>query len=303
MPRKGREFEKLVALLEQSLTPQGITVTSPEYFCGKQSSSRREVDISLRSKMGSSPILIIIECRERDGSEDVRWVEEVISKIKDIGADKAVIVSSCGFTEGAMNMAKSNGIEIRTLSEVDPKEFSSWLGIQGIKIIYRKVNFLDTLIQFTKDTPSSFTIPPQINVQDKIFRMKKTGKNVCLHDLWLMGKTNVLYESLKPNEEKKPIPIRLRFDVENDGCQMEGTEGFADIDFIQFFAEIWIEKKIEPFKGRRYKNSSDTLSETVENDIEINGQKKIISIHNIPQKDGMKFSISLRDPEEKVRNE
>lgn len=298
MSRKGKDFEKLVALLEESLTPQGITVTSPEYFTGKQSLSRREVDITLRSTIGSSQILVIVECRERDGTEDVRWVEEVIGKIPDIGADKAVIVSSDGFSKGAINLAKAQGIEIRTLQEVDPSEFSSWLAIRTIRKQLRMVNFFNTTIVFPEGIGNNVTISPQINTHDKIFRMKKNGNRVSFFDLWLMAKTESLYVSLKPNVEKKKHHIRIRFDTENDGCEMQVKDGFADIDLIDTFVEIWLDEKIEPLKKfRRYENEEGVLSEIAECDFEINGERKTIALHNIPQKEGMRMSISLRNPE------
>ena len=71
MPRKGRDLEKLVALLEKNLGPKGVSVKSPDYIDGCKSKSKREVDVSLRSCIGSSEILIIVECRNRKETEDV----------------------------------------------------------------------------------------------------------------------------------------------------------------------------------------------------------------------------------------
>ena len=75
MVRKGRTLEILVAQLEDHLGPLGIQVESPDFIRDKDTSQLREVDISLRSKIGSSSILVILECRDRKGEEDVTWIE------------------------------------------------------------------------------------------------------------------------------------------------------------------------------------------------------------------------------------
>lgn len=56
MARKGRDLEQVIALLEKYLGHEGIQIKSPEYFQGRDSKSKREVDITLRSKVGSSNI-------------------------------------------------------------------------------------------------------------------------------------------------------------------------------------------------------------------------------------------------------
>src|SRR4051794_19530866 len=110
MPRRGRDLELLVAHLEKHLGNTGIQVTSPDYIVGWRSKSRREADVALRTKIGSSSVLVIVECRDRDDTEDVTWVEQLASKRDDVGAAKAVAVSAEGFTKGAKNMASTYDI-------------------------------------------------------------------------------------------------------------------------------------------------------------------------------------------------
>ncbi|HUI39919.1 MAG TPA: restriction endonuclease, partial [Methanothrix sp.] len=102
MVRKGRDLELLVAFLENHLGPLGIEIKSPDYIQDKDTSQLREVDISLRSKIGSSNILAIVECRDRKGDEDVTWIEQLSRKRESVGADKAVAVSSSGFSDPAI---------------------------------------------------------------------------------------------------------------------------------------------------------------------------------------------------------
>ena len=56
MSRKGKELELLVARLEKILAPEDATITSPDYLLDKITGGKREVDVSIRSRIGSSPI-------------------------------------------------------------------------------------------------------------------------------------------------------------------------------------------------------------------------------------------------------
>jgi len=48
MPRKGRDLEKLVEILERCLQGTGVTITSPDTVLGIISKVPREVDVTLR---------------------------------------------------------------------------------------------------------------------------------------------------------------------------------------------------------------------------------------------------------------
>lgn len=87
MPRKGRALEQLVAELERVLGPTDVTIQSPEFIIGRNSGKRREVDVSLRTKIGSSAMFVMIECRDRQGRQDVTWIEQVAMKQEDVGAN------------------------------------------------------------------------------------------------------------------------------------------------------------------------------------------------------------------------
>jgi len=84
------------------------------------------VDVSLRGKVGSTDVLIILECRDRKSSEDVTWIEQLATKRDDIGANKAIAISSTGFTSGAKLKANSKNIELRTIEDINIDTISNW---------------------------------------------------------------------------------------------------------------------------------------------------------------------------------
>lgn len=92
-----RTVELVVKRLEEVLSPVDALVTSPDHIRDLVTGQSREVDVSIRSRLGSMDVLIICECRNRDGVEDSTWIEQVKTKRDDIGAHGAMVVSTAGF--------------------------------------------------------------------------------------------------------------------------------------------------------------------------------------------------------------
>ncbi len=135
MSRKGRSFEELIKELEE-LDTMGLQITSPDFIKDNITGDLREVDISIRGKIGSYDILIVIECRDRKSKQGIEWIEQISEKTKDIGANKVIAVSSSGFTKNAIIKAKSKNIELNTFEEIDPENVIKLFEIQGTHSYY-----------------------------------------------------------------------------------------------------------------------------------------------------------------------
>jgi hypothetical protein len=125
--RRGtsKEFERLAAQLESSLAPTGALVKSPDRIRDKVTGQLREVDASIRYSVGSSDLLITIECRDRVRTQDVTWIEQLATKRFQIGADRTLAVSSTPFTAAALRAARLHGISTRLISEVTTEDIRS----------------------------------------------------------------------------------------------------------------------------------------------------------------------------------
>jgi hypothetical protein len=66
MEKEWRELELLVEKIEKALSPEDAIIKSPDFLVDKVTGSKREVDISVQFEVGSSTILIVIECRNRN---------------------------------------------------------------------------------------------------------------------------------------------------------------------------------------------------------------------------------------------
>jgi len=303
MPRKGRSLEKLVAFFEKTLGPQGIKVKSPDYIRGRISKSLREIDISLRSHIGSSEILVIIECRDRKGTEDVTWIEQLASKRKDVGAHKAVAVSSTGFSSGAINMAKAEDIELRTLGEINPNEILLWFGFKEFMVLNYHINFKHISIRLSVPKSVSVEVSPEVHsslspvfdINAPIFVRKKDGNKVSFLDIWEMV-PNSIYDDITPGQSKTKKIIRLNFPDEEERFQIPTVTGLIDIDCFIIHAEIWIEIKKRPLTSVRfYRDGDKILIQTAEFQFKHQEIPYFLELHKLVESGEQVITIRRKD--------
>lgn len=125
-----REFEMLVSRLEEALSPRGAVVLSPDRLPDKVTGEMREVDASIRYRVGSAEILIIVECRERKRVQDSIWIEQLCAKQRDVGAAKCIAVTTAGFSKSAARKAKAHGIELRHVKRAALEDVAAWAPTQ-----------------------------------------------------------------------------------------------------------------------------------------------------------------------------
>lgn len=121
----GRLAELLVEHFERILGPD-VEVRSPERIRGRHTGRRREVDVTLRRRVGTTDVLVAFECRDRKSPQDVRWIEELASKRNDVGASVMVAVSTSGFTEAARRSAEAYEVLLRELTQIGAEEIGRW---------------------------------------------------------------------------------------------------------------------------------------------------------------------------------
>lgn len=124
--QEWKDFERLVAIIERHLGPEGAIIKSPDHIPDKITGEMREVDASIRYQVGSVPILITIECRRRSAKQDTRWIEQIARKRDDIGASATIAVSSSGFSKPAIKKARYHEIETRLLHEISERAIFEW---------------------------------------------------------------------------------------------------------------------------------------------------------------------------------
>ena len=169
-----REFEKLVARIERAAAPKGALVTSPDKIRDRITGMMREVDASIQYQVGTTSILITIECRKRNRKDDVTWIEQLATKRDKIGASKTIAVSEAGFTASALQTAKHYNVEIRTLSEVTATDIEGWFLSGGAVHVFRVIEDIKCFIVLFEEScePSQYGFYAP-DVDDPVFYQKE----------------------------------------------------------------------------------------------------------------------------------
>jgi hypothetical protein len=137
-------FEKVAAQFEKTLAPNA-KVMHNDKIKGINSKKDRQIDISIRSRIGPHEILIIAECKKYKNKIDLPDVEAFVAKLRDVKASKGVIISNAGFTDGAITLAKNSFIDLCSLFDAENKDWGTKVEIPTI-FDYRSALFSARLI-------------------------------------------------------------------------------------------------------------------------------------------------------------
>jgi len=277
MTTAWREFEKLVARIEQAVAPLGAVVKSPGHIPDQITGALREVDVSIRYKVGTSPVLITIECRDRSSVEDVTWIEQLAEKKRSVGAAITVAVSSTGFSECAIKKAGASGIEIRTLTDATGEDLVQWLKFQNVVLNLNEwslANLGFDLYEGPQGPPPQDTeLAP--NAQRLL---RELGAHAPIIVRNLDGKTlhveNILIEWCKRNGTFFPpdlpadgsnVQRNLHQPLERNCLHVETTNGNFDVRIIHI--SLWLsrsQKLVPVSRLTEYSDPSSPLVQTAE---------------------------------------
>jgi hypothetical protein len=242
-----REFEQLVARIEADAGPLGIKVVSPDRIRCKVTGHLREVDASIRSRVGTFEVLITIECRRRLRTEDVTWIEQLAAKKLAIGADRTIAVSASGFSANAETVAHQHGISLRKLSEVSAAEINRLLRLDCVLFWHRACAIARVGIRVFRSldwkvpdpNEVDFTLPQGTDPFAPIFRSTVKGSNWTLNDLW-----HQLQEATDPFDgvvKAQPPVVRTACFPYPGTVIVETPEGPRRLGDILLSVAVWIE--------------------------------------------------------------
>lgn len=187
MAKSGKNFENLVAKIEKA-SARSAEVKQNDYLLDFTTGKKREVDITIRSKVAEYPILIIVECRDHKKPVGSGYIEEIRTKRDCVKADKAVIVSSSGFSEPAIQKAKNFGIMLLNMEDANNFPWQNLLPVvitesnmlRGFKAI--GYDFEEDITNLTH-TPEYIAFLENPNQETKIFYDNK-NERYNLSDIW-----------------------------------------------------------------------------------------------------------------------
>jgi len=277
MTTAWREFEKLIARIEQAMAPEGATVTSPDRIADNVTGQLREVDAAIRYKVGTCPILITIECRDRSSIEDVTWIEQLAEKKRGIGAAMTVAVTSSHFSGPAVKKAAASGIELRTLAEASPNDFVQWLRFQNVVLDLSEwsvANLAFDLYDGPKGPPppdTTISSSVQQSLREKghlapILIRNSDGKRFHIENIlieWCKSNGTIFPPDLPTDGSK--VQQNLHQPLNRNSLHIETTNGNFDIRIIHMSLLFCRSQKLVPVsKLTEYSNPSSALVQTAE---------------------------------------
>ena len=143
---KWLRFEKLVAKVQKELAPNAV-ITHDDHIKGHDSEKPRQIDITVKQNIGQYEILIAIDCKDYKVPVDVKDIEEFIGLIKDIRANKGVMVAANGFTDTAKRIGGKAGLNLYRLIDTEAHDWQTYVSIPVI-CDFRRMRFQFIIPQF-----------------------------------------------------------------------------------------------------------------------------------------------------------
>lgn len=121
---KWKIYERAAAELEGRF--QNCSVVPNHKVIGCRSGIERQVDVWLTGEVGGHEVRVAVECRLHSRKVGIKDVEAFHGFIEDIGADRGIIISPIGFTEGARKRAERIELTTLTLEEAEGFDWSAY---------------------------------------------------------------------------------------------------------------------------------------------------------------------------------
>lgn len=129
----GKPYEELIYKIYKELEPYAEVHLNDKIY-GISSGINREIDISIKFKVGGAhEILIIIQAKDHKKAADIKILGEFESVISDVGASKGILICSAGFSKSAKTFAKNKKIEICSAYDAMSIDWKSEIEIPAIK--------------------------------------------------------------------------------------------------------------------------------------------------------------------------
>jgi hypothetical protein len=213
--KKWKRFEQKAFEIQKSISPAHAEVKSDDSIPGVDSKTNRQIDISIRTVVGSYPILIIVECKDYKTPVDVTAVEGFISVMRDVRANKGVMVAAKGFTDAAKTLAAHHNIDLLQLIDTESVDWGADVSVPGLlertyieaySVAFR--NFIEIPIEPTK----------QIALELATASGEKLGTIQSILASEMGESRNSTFTRHAQSYDRNESPKRIRRRQTNPGC-------------------------------------------------------------------------------------
>lgn len=264
-----REFERLIARIEADAGQQGLVVTSPDRLRCKLTGRLREVDASIRAKVGTTEMLVTIECRRRSKIQDVTWIEQLATKKTSIGADRTIAVSISGFSAEAQIAASHAGISLRKVSDLTASDINPLLGLDLVMFWHKACAVTGVGIRVYRagedivpePDDRDYVLPPDTDLFAPVFHDTDDGSNWSLNHVWRQ-----VQETLDPYaeiEKGAPPTVRTARIPYAGNVTIDTPQGSQRLGHVFLSMAMWIEPELVTIEDARKVSYSDPEGSSV----------------------------------------
>ena len=153
----GKDFEKLVGQIYDLLS-QNEANTKVEIDVEIESpDGPRQFDVVITSTIATIEIVTVIEVRDWNKNLSVTHVDGLHSKMRDVNANKAILVARKGFSSGAIRKAKRLNIDLCTAHDL--KNIKDFVPKAPVVVHYLKFEFTSIRCSYKPVSYTHLTLP------------------------------------------------------------------------------------------------------------------------------------------------
>lgn len=136
--KPGKVLEKMVSIVEQVFIDNPETKIFTNYRIENTNGNKREFDIFIKSIINGFDICVVIECKDYSRKISIDKIEAFHAKCESIPSiNKKVYVSVNGFQKGAIDSAKTYGIDLYTFQQISENAREIFLPIQRLHPVFK----------------------------------------------------------------------------------------------------------------------------------------------------------------------
>lgn len=252
---KWKLVEKVVALLEKSISPDTIIeydVRLPDLTSTR--SRKRQCDIVIRSGKTPRETITIIEVQDRKSKFDITTFDGMCTKMRKVGAQHLICVSTRDFPESIEEAARKIGPTVRlmTLKELEKERFPLNIIDNSLSYVDRKILKIKNAGLGCKEIPDE-NPTFKINCIAPLFEYEGSSLSVFnLVDKYLND-----YEQGQVHLEDGIYIIPIRFPEKNKKLWYLKDKSRTEV-ILTFVVEVEIKTYRIPIKFLSYKQT-DTV--------------------------------------------
>lgn len=131
--KSGKEYELLIEQIYKELQSDA-TIIQDDHLPAYNSGGTRQIDLTIRYKVANIDILIIVQVKDFKIKAKVGYVDEFLGVMNDVRADKGIMICSQGFSQKAINAAKTHRIQLYSAHTAKNVKWHKEIGIPTFKI-------------------------------------------------------------------------------------------------------------------------------------------------------------------------